>query len=273
MPILQIQGLSFEYPKKPVFQQVSLNIERGRLFTLLGPNGCGKTTLLHCILNSLIPSEGTVLLDGYKITEMKAQEIARKIAYVPQSHRKMFSYTVLDIVLMGRAAYSAFYSSPKKEDLIIAEEAISAVGMSDFIDKPFIHLSGGESQLVMLARAIAQQSEMILLDEPTAHLDSYHEMMVLDKLSELIRENGMTAIMTTHYPNQAFYFMNKGIRVEGALMKNGAIMLSGPGEEIFTQKAISELYQIRSKFIEIKDDEGGSIKQIIPFGLDNGRTE
>jgi len=265
--ILETKGLTFQYPKKKVFEQINMKVESGQIFTLLGPNGCGKTTLIHCILNFLKAQQGEILIGGRNIKEMKPSEIARKLAYVPQNHKKVFPYTVREVVLMGRAAYIPAYSAPKEEDIRIAEEALDMLGISDLADRPYPFLSGGESQLVILARAIAQKSEIIILDEPTAHLDSYHELMVMDKLAYLSKETDLTILMTTHFPNEVLYLMNQGIPVSGALMKDGGFLASGSGDGIFTVENISKLYDIRCDVAELTDDQGRTIRQFVPLGI------
>ena len=237
------------------------------MFLLLGPNGCGKTTFLNCILGLHKPETGVIEAEGTDISTLSAALIARKIAYVPQGHKKTFLYTVKEIVLMGRAAYTPAYSSPKAEDEKIAEEALSSVGILHLADRPYVQLSGGEGQLVLLARAIAQQSPIIVLDEPTAHLDSYNELLVMDRLTDLIKQKGLTVIMTTHYPNQALYLMNRGLVLHGALMKNGGFLACGEGQEILTAENMSKLYNIKCRLIETTDDEGTPIRQLALLGI------
>lgn len=265
--VLQVRDLSFAYGKQPVFTELSFEIYRGEVFVLLGPNGCGKSTLIDCLLSFLKPSQGTIALSGQLLSEFKAHQLAQQIAYVPQTHKKTFSFTVREIVLMGRAAYTPSYSTPREEDLAIAEEAIAVMGITHLADRPYVHLSGGESQLVMLARAIAQQSHIIVLDEPTAHLDHYNEMLVLDKLTELNRQKGRTVIMSTHAPNHIFYLLNRGLSVHTAMLKNGVFLCRGHGEEIITEQAISSLYHINSRLVETKDAAGRPMKQIISLSV------
>lgn len=271
--ILEVSKLDFRYPQKQVFQDIDLKIEQGQMFTLLGPNGCGKTTLLHCILRFLKAQKGEIQIGGKDIHQIKPLEMAKKIAYVPQNHKKVFPYTVKEVVLMGRAAYVPAYSSPKPEDVQIAMDALEIMGITDLAERPYPFLSGGESQLVVLARAIAQQSQIIILDEPTAHLDSYHELMVMDKLALLMKKTDLTILMTTHFPNQALYLMNQGIAVYGALMKDGSLLATGSGDEIFSVENISRLYDINCSLVEFTDEQGRNIKQFVPLGIKNGWTE
>lgn len=272
-PVLEINNLKFSYPQKDVFDNINLSIEQGGIFTLLGPNGCGKTTLIHCILNFLKAKQGEVRIKGMEINHIKSSEMARMVAYVPQSHKKVFPYTVREVVLMGRAAYVPAYRSPKPVDEAIVAEALEIMGVSHLAERPYPFLSGGESQLVILARAIAQQAGIIILDEPTSHLDSHHELMVLDKLAYLMKQTDLTILMTTHYPNQALYLMNQGTPVSGALMKDGRLMAAGKGKDIFNEEQISKLYDIDCRLVEFIDNDGRNIRQLVPLGIKNGLAE
>lgn len=269
-PILETRNIAFSYPKNKVFDGIDMTIQRGQIFTLLGPNGCGKTTLIHCVLNFLKVRQGEIFISGQNIKKIKPSEMAKEIAFVPQTHKRVFPYTVQEVVLMGRAAYIPAYSSPKQEDIDIAWNALEMMGISHLANRPYPFLSGGESQLVILARAIAQQSKIIILDEPTAHLDSYNELMVMDKLAYLISETDLTIMMTTHFPNQVIYLMNQGIPVSGALMKDGKFLTTGSGESIFTVENISKLYSIQCSLIDFTDENGKNIKQLVPLGIING---
>ena len=266
-PAIAMKNLAAGYPGTPVFSGLTQSIEQGRLFLLLGPNGCGKTTLLNCLLGLHKPSAGTVEVEGHDIDGLSPTALARRMAYVPQSHKKTFLYTVKEIVLMGRAAYMPVYGTPKKEDEQIAEEALRSVGIFHLADRPYVRLSGGEAQLVLLARAIAQKAGIIVLDEPTAHLDSYNELLVMDRLTAFTKENGLTVVMTTHYPNQAFYFMNKGLSPMAALMKNGSFLAAGECEEILTADAVANLYHVKCSLIETTGEDGKPIRQIALSGI------
>jgi len=273
IPAIEVKALGAAYGKSRVFDTLDLEVQQGQMFTLLGPNGCGKTTLLNCILGLHKPQSGRVFVDGLAIENLSPSEMAKKIAYVPQSHKKAFLFTVREMVLMGRAPYTPSYSSPKAADVEIAEEALEAIGIQHLGDRPYAQLSGGEGQLVLLARALAQQSPVVVLDEPTSHLDSYNELLVLDRLGELVEKKNLTVIMTTHYPNQVLYLVNKGLPVFGALMREGKFLALGAGEELICAENISALYKVRSKLLESVDEKGRTIKQICFLGLGEGENE
>ena len=219
-PVLKIENLSFEHGRTPVFNQISFELTKGGIFCLFGPNGCGKSTLIECLLGYLKPSSGNILLNNKPISKIKPMDLAKSIGYVPQSHTKNFPYKVIDIVLMGRAAYTGTFSSPSAEDLAIAESALETLGLADLKNKPYTQLSGGQTQLVMLARALTQETPIILMDEPTAHLDFWHELIILETIVKLIKEKNISIIMATHFPNHAFYFENCGVNTQVALMNN-----------------------------------------------------
>lgn len=264
--LLQIKGLSFAYSKEKILENISLTLKRGQMLCLLGANGCGKTTLLSCVLGFLKPESGRVLLSGKDIKDLSAAESAAIVSYIAQTHKQVFPYTVEEIVLMGRAAYTPFYSSPSKADRDIAYAAMEMVGIAHFARKPYTQLSGGEMQLVMLARAIAQGSDLIVMDEPTAHLDGYNELLVLERIKMLVKTQNAAVLMATHFPNQVLNFVNSGLTVGAALIKNHRILDMGNAETVLTEKNISELYNIRVCIIE-KEYDGIKIKQIVPVGL------
>lgn len=205
------------------------------------------------------------------IEDLSQREIARKIAYIPQVHAKSFPYKVIDIVLMGRSAHTGLTGEPKAQDYEIADSCLGLVGMSRYRETPYTQLSGGETQLVMVARALAQEAKIIIMDEPTAHLDFQHEIKFLEIISDLTMSQDLTVIMATHFPNHAFYLENQGLEVEAALMYDREIREIGPAEEIITRENIEQIFQIEA--ILINDEyEGQKIKQIIALNSrKNGR--
>ena len=179
MAILQIENLSFGYQKKKVLKGITFSVERGEVFCIFGPNGCGKTTMLDCILGLNKPDGGTITIEGENAATLSPMEKAQKMAYVSQKSDRTFPYTVLEIVLMGRTAYAGIFSSPGRDDVIIAENALNSVGMLAFKDRIYTTLSGGEAQLVKIARAIAQDTPVIIFDAPTSHLEFRLELNVI----------------------------------------------------------------------------------------------
>lgn len=264
-PLIEVQNLAFKYPHNWVLNNIDFTVGKGEIFCLLGPNGCGKTTLLDCVLGWLTPCAGQVLLGGVPLKDMPARQIARYLAYVPQIHEKTFPYLVRDIVLMGRASFLGPFSTPSPEDRAIAEEALEMVGILRLKDRPYTQLSGGEGQLVMVARALAQQSPLIVMDEPTAHLDYRHELIILETIADLTERTGLSVLMATHIPNHCFYFENRGITTRAALVRDHTITALGEPSAVLTEPNINELYQINTRILDYQLDDGGRMKQVLPI--------
>jgi len=245
--IIEIRNGSFAYGDKSVFENITLTISRGEILCLFGPNGCGKTTLLDNILGYHKLQSGSILIEGENISCLNKAEIAKRIAYVPQVHDKSFPFKVMDIVVMGRTPHIGSISSPSSKDYSIADEAIEAVGIKHLKHRIYTTLSGGETQLVILARAIAQDTSIIIMDEPTSHLDFRHELILLELITELVRTKKISIIMSTHSPNHAFYFENAGVPAKIALMHNKNIMTSGLPNEIISEKNMERIFNITSK--------------------------
>lgn len=266
MALLDVMNASFSYGSGDIFRRISFSVRAGEIFCLLGPNGCGKTTLLDCMLGSLKLKTGDIRLDGKTIGRMRPGELARAIAYVPQKHDRTFPYTVQDIVKMGRAAYIGLFGAPSRADEKAALEALEAVGMAHLRHRPYTQISGGESQLVMIARALAQATPMIIMDEPTAHLDFRHELVIMETVARLVREKGIAIIMATHFPNHAFYFQNNGVATRVALLHEGSFLAAGAPGDILSERNMELLYGVRAKLLTCEAGSAGTMKQIIPLG-------
>lgn len=265
MALVEIRNASFSYGDNIVFKDISFTLEEGQVLCLLGPNGSGKTTLLECIMGLASLNGGSILLNNNDISRLKAHEIARAIAYVPQIHERTFPYRVIDIVLMGRAPYTSLFSSPDCEDVEIAKEALSSVGMGSFLYRPYTRLSGGECQLVMLARALAQETPIIVMDEPTAHLDLEHELQILQTVIKLVRGRNLAVIMATHSPNQAFTFENSSVDVLAAMLYKSGIQAFGRPFEVITVDNMKTVFNIDSKIISYTEKNNPSSRYIIPL--------
>ena len=194
MNLLEINGITFGYTNENVFQNLDLEIGHGEIFCLFGPNGCGKTTFLDCITGYNKIKEGQINLLGKELNAFSVSETARTVAYVPQTHEKTFPYLVKEVVLMGRTAHVSKFSSPQEKDEQITEEAINSLKISHLANRNYTTLSGGETRLVMLARALAQDSPLILMDEPVSHLDMDHELMLLEIITRLVRDKNKSII-------------------------------------------------------------------------------
>jgi iron complex transport system ATP-binding protein len=239
--MLIAEHVSFSYRANAalVVDEVSLTLAAGDLTGILGPNGSGKTTLLKMLSGTLTPSAGTIAFDGRRLSEWKRRDLARRIALVPQDTHAPFDFTVLDIVLMGRFPHLGAFALEGPDDLAIARQALAATGTSAFEDRPFATLSGGEKQRVVIAGALAQSPELLLLDEPTASLDLGHQLDVQLLLAALNRDRGVTMVLSTHDLNLAAALCTNLI-----LLRGGRVLAQGKTEEVLTADAVRALYGV-----------------------------
>ena len=259
-PLIEVRGAGFSFGEQAVFRGVDLDVYSGEVLTILGPNGCGKSTLLRCLGGALALTQGTVRLEGVDLFSLDVRARARKIALLFQDHTPSFPYPVLDVVSMGRTPYLSAFGAPSAQDIAIAEEALEQVGVSHLKKRPYTELSGGERQLVLLARTLAQQPAVILLDEPTAHLDFKNQVRSLQQIGALAAR-GVTMIMTTHDPNQAFLFPGRT-----ALMRPGGSLAVGPPPEVITDELLSAAYGIGVAVLSIeRRDSLGELKFCTPW--------
>lgn len=236
--LIEVRGAAFRFGEHQVFGALNFDVYAGEVLTVLGPNGCGKSTLLRCIGGALALDEGTVRLGQVDLSSLDVRSRARKIAFLFQDHTPSFPFVVLDVVSMGRTPYLSSFGSPSRSDVALAEDALEQVGMSHLKTRPYTELSGGERQLVLLARTLVQQPAVILLDEPTAHLDFKNQVRSLNRIGALAGQ-GMTMIMTTHDPNHAFLFPGRAL-----LMQPGGSVVVGAASEVITEASLSASYGI-----------------------------
>ena len=220
-------------------RDVSFRVEQGRLAVLLGPNGSGKTTLFKCIAGLWKPSNGKVKLDGTDLLSLSYRQRAELLAVVPQEHTPPFPYTVLEAVLMGRATHVGLYSAPAAADIDIARKALDDVGVSHLADRCYTRISGGERQMVLIARAIAQDAPVLLLDEPTSHLDFRNQNKVLEMVRRIAADKGLTVLMTLHDPNLAAFFADQVV-----MLKNGQIVADGEPDLVLDEQTLGVLYDV-----------------------------
>jgi iron complex transport system ATP-binding protein len=259
-PLIEVRGATFRYGEQTVFSAIDLDVFRGEVLTVLGPNGCGKSTLLRCIGGALSPAEGTVRFDDVDISSLDARARARKIGFLFQHHSPSFAFPVLDVVTMGRTPHLSLFGAPSPKDTVLAEEALDKVGMLHLRNRPYTELSGGERQLVLLARTLAQQPDVILLDEPTSHLDFKNQAQSLKTIGTLAAQ-GVTMIMTTHDPNHAFLLPGRVL-----MMKPGGAIVTGLALEIISDRALTATYGIDIAVFSVPRHDGeGQIKFCSPW--------
>lgn len=246
---LEIKNLRFSYGENEVLKDLSFSAEYGELLSILGPNGVGKSTLFRCILGLLKPDSGQCLIDGKSTAGLSAKELAGSIAYIPQSHYPTFNYSVMDMVLMGTTAQVNAMSVPGKRQLLLAQEALERLGIDHLAGRGYTNISGGERQLVLIARAIAQQAKILIMDEPSANLDYGNRTRVMQTVRNLARE-GYAIIQSTHDPDQAFLYSDKVLAIHG-----GKILSWGKPEDTINSALISKLYGVDVEVCSLKEDK------------------
>lgn len=242
---LSVKDLRFSYQRgQEVLKGVSFDVEPGCFLSVLGPNGVGKSTLFRCLLGVQRDYGGRILVDGDDIRSLSSRERARRIAYIPQTHRPTFGYTVLDTVLMGTTRQLSPFAEPKKAQIDLAAASLDRVGVYHLAQRNFSHLSGGEQQLVLVARAIAQQAGLIIMDEPTSSLDYGNQLRVLEQVKGLVSE-GYTVLLSTHNPQHALSFADSVLAIS-----DGTVAAIGSAHEVLTPDLIRTLYRIDVAFLE-----------------------
>lgn len=256
---LCIEGLSFSYSVSltdAVFREVNLSVGPGSVFCLLGPNGTGKSTLLKCISGLLHPGQGRILVHGNDISLLRAADIAKELGYVPQSQVSAFPFLVEDIVVMGRAPHLNVFASPSTRDIQIARDSMETVGIIALAKRPCTTLSGGEWQLTLIARALAQGPRIMVLDEPTSHLDMGNQMKIL-RVVQGLAEKGLAIIMASHFPDHAFLLAS-----EVAILNHGHIVQQGLPDKVITDDNMRDTYGVDVKVLHI--GEGVDRKACFP---------
>ncbi|MBF7097313.1 ABC transporter ATP-binding protein [Alkalibacter mobilis] len=264
--ILSVCDLSFSYPEKDVVKNVTFDMGQGDVVCLMGPNGCGKTTLLDNIMSIHQASKGEIFLMEKPLSKYNRRDVAKHMAYVPQIHQVVFPYTVEQIVMMGRTAHVGQLGEPGIKDMENCRKAMEMVGISDFAKKPYNQLSGGEIKLVLLARALSQQARLLVMDEPTANLDFKNELVFLETIVKLNMMDKLSILIATHSPVHAFYFQEKGLNVEVIMMSEGAVYSKGSPEHVITEENISNVYGVRSRIFKEMCTDGSSIRSMALLG-------
>lgn len=255
---LQVENLHFSYGEREVLKGISFSAEYGQFLSVLGPNGVGKSTLFRCLLGLLPASQGSVAVDGREIRDMNAAELSRKMAYIPQSHNPVFNFSVLDMVLMGTTSQVGRFAVPGREQIRLAEAALERLGVAHLRDRGCGNISGGERQLILIARAIAQKARILVMDEPSANLDFGNKLRVMKTVKSLTND-GYTVIQSTHDPDQAYLYSDKILA-----LYDGRVLAWGTPRETVCDSLISTLYGVD---VEVCSMHGDDVRVCIPAGI------
>ena len=261
--IIRLESLDFSYQKREIFSGLNLSVEEGEILAVIGPNSSGKTTLLKLIDGLLQPSRGRVLLRGRNLKNIPRSETARCIAVVPQAVEVPFSFLVAEIVLMGRAPYLGRFSWEKEKDLKTTREAMALTDVAGLENRPFLELSQGEKQRVLIARALAQEAKIILLDEPTSHLDIKHQVEINELIRRLNREKNLTVVHVSHDLNLAAEYCHRMV-----LLHRGSVFSSGTPSAVITEENIQQVYETE---VLVEKNALSGAPRITPLG--KGRIE
>ena len=243
--MLEVRELAFGFPGRTVGRDVSFTLAAGEVMCVLGPNGGGKTTLFRTLLRLLEPHAGKIFVDSFSLESLSRAEIARRIGYVPQGHSAYFAFTVREFVLMGRTAHLGAFASPAKNDVRVAERSLESLGIAHLADKPVTEISGGERQLALVARALAQEPNLMVLDEPTASLDFGNQVRVLEKISALAR-SGIAVLFSSHDPDHAFLCASRAL-----LLAEGRVLEAGTPREVIRADTLERMYRVKVRVVPL----------------------
>ena len=259
--ILRIENGSFAYKGGPqILKDINIEVGTGEILAVLGPNGAGKTTLLRCMTDMLRWESGRSLLDGEDIRTMPAQTLWRRMAYVPQARSAATSYTAFQTVLLGRSARIGAFSSPKEEDMAVAERVMKRLGIWELADKPCHAVSGGELQMVLIARAMAAEPEVLVLDEPESNLDFRNQLVVLDAMTSLAAE-GVACVFNTHYPAHALQRADKSL-----LLTKGGMSIYGPTKFVVSEDDIRSIFGVNAIIGDFEAADS-TVQSVIPVSI------
>lgn len=260
--ILEVENGCFGYPKQEeILTDINIKLEEGHILSVLGPNGIGKTTLLKCMIGLMPWSRGRSLLTGKDIRTLKSKEIWNMISYIPQTHGFSFSYTGLEMVMLGRSSHLGLFSQPGHREIEMAEAMMEKVGITRLADKDCNRMSGGELQMVLIARALINEPKLIILDEPETGLDFHNQILVLNMVEKLAHEENIGAIMNTHYPTNAM-----SIADEALMMNRKGDRFYGSTGDILNESNISKSFDVNVVVDEIIY-QNRTIRSVVPVSL------
>lgn len=254
---LTIENAAFHYPgRAPLFENLSFELETPCVTSVLGANGAGKTTLLKCILGFEKFTAGRELLDGVDVASIPSQHFWQRVAYVPQAKSTPFSYTVEETVLLGRTSHTSFFGKPTAADRELAHKAIEFVGIESLMDRSCSQLSGGQYQMVLIARALAAEPELLVMDEPESNLDFKNQLKVLECIRSL-SEKGVGCLINTHYPAHALEISDKAL-----VMLPDSAPAYGNAREVLTEETLSEAFSVQVNILENRLSDGRTVRSV-----------
>ncbi|MEY8355784.1 ABC transporter ATP-binding protein [Lachnospiraceae bacterium 54-53] len=259
--IFQVRDGSFSYGSRRILDSISFSLEPGQVMSVLGSNGVGKTTLLKCMMGILKWEKGTTLLDEVPISRLSQKDLWKKIAYVPQAKGMAYGYSALDMVVLGRSAHIGTFAQPGKEDMAMAEKAMEDVGIPHLKNKACTQMSGGELQMVLIARALTGAPMMLVLDEPESNLDFKNQLIILNTIKRLSEEKHISAIVNTHYPAHAMQISDKAL-----MLNRDGTNFYGPSEQVINEENMRKSFGVNVCINEL-EVENNRYRSVIPLSL------
>ncbi len=259
--IYEVKNGSFGYKKTEILKDINFTVRDGEVMSVLGPNGVGKTTLLKCMMGLLKWKEGESLLDGENIRNIKPRDFWQKIAYVPQAKGSAFGFSAIDMVTLGRSAHLGTFSQPKAEDKEAARQAMEDMGILHLKDKLCTEMSGGELQMVLIARALTINPKLLVLDEPESNLDFRNQLIILETIRELSKKRGISAIVNTHYPEHALKISDNAL-----ILNREGKNIFGKAEAIINEENMKQAFSVQVHINQF-DYQGVDYRSVVPLYL------